>query len=59
MLTESGRDATDAEGVHAVRRESAAVAAEIGSGRYSFAISGHQASRVADPRPRVPALPTA
>ena len=59
VLTESGRDATDAEGVHAVRREAAAVAAEIGSGRYSFAISGHQTGRAADPRPGVPAAPSA
>jgi alpha-L-rhamnosidase len=59
MLTESGRDAADAEGVHAVRREAAAVAAEIGSGRYSFAIARHQTGRAADPRPGVPALPTA
>jgi alpha-L-rhamnosidase len=38
-LTEGGLAAADADGVHAVRREGDAWTAEIGSGRYSFALS--------------------
>jgi alpha-L-rhamnosidase len=38
-LTEGGGAADEAEGVHAVRRDGSSWTADIGSGRYSFALS--------------------